>query len=152
MFRKRCWCTLLTRCWQVPHLRCLCGRLTVSTTSCWRPFPSLTSSTRTSRDLVGEAQYYYIIILFHECDFNRLQITEAILIQELMPTINNQNTGTQRTLKLLQPLDQTLHLWCTSPIYSTGHSCPARPQFIYLSCVSLATPIVTLCCYNFLPE
>ena len=40
-------------------------------------------------------------ILFHECDFNRLQIMEAILIQELMPTISNQNTGTHRTLKLL---------------------------------------------------
>ena len=26
-------------------------------------------------------------ILFHECDFNRLQIMEAILIEELMPTL-----------------------------------------------------------------
>ena len=39
-------------------------------------------------------------ILYYEPDFNRLQIMEAILIQELTPTINNQNTGVQRTLKL----------------------------------------------------
>ena len=32
-------------------------------------------------------------ILYYEPDFNRLQIMEAILIQELAPTINNQNTG-----------------------------------------------------------
>ena len=39
-------------------------------------------------------------ILYYEPDFNRLQIMEAILIQELTPTINNQNTSVQRTLKL----------------------------------------------------
>ena len=37
-------------------------------------------------------------ILYNEPD--RLQIMEAILIQELTPTINNQNTGVRRTLKL----------------------------------------------------
>ena len=39
-------------------------------------------------------------ILYYEPDFNGLHILEAILIQELTPTINNQNTGVQRTLKL----------------------------------------------------
>ena len=37
-------------------------------------------------------------ILYYEPDFNRFQIMEAILIQELTPTINNQNTGVRRTL------------------------------------------------------
>ena len=39
-------------------------------------------------------------ILRTETDYYRLNITEALLIQINKPTINNQLTGRQRTLKL----------------------------------------------------
>lgn len=39
-------------------------------------------------------------ILRHEPDYNRLQILEALLILQSNPSINNQITGSHRTLKL----------------------------------------------------
>ena len=49
----------------------------------------------TRADLVNNRK-----ILLTEFNHNKLYITEAILIQKMQPSINNQSTGTNRTLKL----------------------------------------------------
>ena len=49
----------------------------------------------TRADLVNNTK-----ILLTEFNHNKLSITEAILIQKMQPSINNQSTGTNRTLKL----------------------------------------------------
>ena len=43
-------------------------------------------------------------ILLTERNTNRLEIKEALLILKHKPSLNNQNTGTARTLKLLNDI------------------------------------------------
>ena len=45
--------------------------------------------------LVNNTKYIH-----SETNFTRLQVAEALLIQKLRPKINNQDTGTSRTLSL----------------------------------------------------
>ena len=49
----------------------------------------------TRTDLVNNTK-----ILLTEFNHNKLSITEALLIQKMQPSINNQSTGANRTLKL----------------------------------------------------
>ena len=57
-------------------------------------------------------------VLRIEPDFNRLQIFEAFCIQQLSPTLNQQNAGFQRTLKVHNmPLSQSCE---SAAIYIIG--------------------------------
>ena len=49
----------------------------------------------TKEDLINNTK-----ILLTEFNHNKLSITEALLIQKMQPSINNQWTGTNRTLKI----------------------------------------------------
>ena len=54
------------------------------------------NSTHTRENLVNNTT-----IINTQCNYNRTQIIEAIIINETNPSSNKQYTGTQRVLKVL---------------------------------------------------
>ena len=89
--------------------------------------------TLTRDDLVNNTK-----TLFNEFDHNKLSIMEALLIRKVQPSINNQSTGINKTLKLShsQPL-QLLHFHCL-PVFT--HIVPTT----YISIVITLTVLISM--------
>ena len=85
--------------------------------------------TITRYDLVNNTK-----ILCHESDHNKLSIIEALLIRKMHPSINNQSTGINRTLKIF-------HIAC--PFSPTRFSTFCTFYFITFPLTSLTVPCKT---------
>ena len=105
--------------------------------------------TLTRNDLVSNTK-----IIYNQSNHNKLSIMEALLIKKLQPSINNQCTGINRTLKLFTWADSD-----TAPQSpETSHSTYFQSQYLPLPPPHLCTiavpinlysyPVTKSCCHN----